>query len=92
MWFISLSLIMILFEEIIDVIFPSLFWSSNHSVGPIFHEALESQLKIWMRFHIENVGNYSASHGSLKTSASGIEPHSEEMAQKSKCTFHLENM
>ena len=36
MWFISVSFIMILFEEIIDVIFPSLFWSSDRSVGPIF--------------------------------------------------------
>ena len=29
--FINLCLVMILFEEVIDVIFPSLFWSSNHS-------------------------------------------------------------
>lgn len=53
------------------------------------NEALELQLKIWMRYHIEFVGNYSANHGSLKISASGIEPHYGEMAQKPKCTFHL---
>ena len=36
MWFISLSFFKNLFEEIFDVIFPSLFWSSDLSVGPIF--------------------------------------------------------
>ena len=33
-WFLNLSFVMVLFEEIVDVIFPSFLWPTDRSVGP----------------------------------------------------------
>ena len=34
-WFLNFSFVKVLFEEIIDVIFPSFLWPTDRSVGPI---------------------------------------------------------
>ena len=34
-WFLILSFVKVLFEEIVDVIFPSFLWPADRSAGPI---------------------------------------------------------
>ena len=50
--FINLCLVMILFEKVIDVIFPSPFLSSNHSAGPIFLNSSQGSIQQLFFIHL----------------------------------------